>query len=140
MSVNEAIRPVDLLRIKPFRLLWLNSFVFILVQSTQRFAFVWLALGLGAKSDISGFILFVMGVPALLISLPVGVMSDHMNRRAILMVSQIGALGITIGIAAMITFDQMTINPYVQPSSQLWLRATNWLAPLPSALLETTSA
>ena len=110
MSDIEAIRPVDLLRIRPFRLLWLNSFVFILVQSTQRFAFVWLALGLGAKSDISGFILFVMGVPALLISLPVGVMSDHMNRRAILMVSQIGALGITVGIAAMITFDQMTIN------------------------------
>ena len=104
------IRSADLFAIKPFRLLWFNSFLFILVQSTQRFAFVWLALGLGAKSDISGFILFVMGVPALLISLPVGVMSDHMNRRAILMVSQIGALGITIGIAAMITFDQMTIN------------------------------
>ena len=104
MSVNEAIRPVDLLRIKPFRLLWLNSFVFILVQSTQRFAFVWLALGLGAKSDISGFILFVMGVPALLISLPVGVMSDHMNRRAILMVSQIGALGITIDWAIVGSF------------------------------------
>jgi len=106
----EAIRPVDLLRIKPFRLLWLNSFIFILVQSTQRFAFVWLALGLGAKSDISGFILFVMGVPALLISLPVGVMSDHMNRRVILMVSQIGALVITIAIAAMVTLDLMTIR------------------------------
>lgn len=110
VSVNEAIRPVDLLRIKPFRLLWLNSFIFILVQSTQRFAFVWLALGLGAKSDISGFILFVMGVPALLISLPVGVMSDHMNRRAILIASQIGALVITIAIAAMITLDLMTIR------------------------------
>jgi len=110
VSDNGAIRPVDLLRIKPFRLLWLNSFVFILVQSTQRFAFVWLALGLGAKSDISGFLLFVMGVPALLISLPVGVMSDHMNRRAILMVSQIGALIITIAIAAMITLDHMTIR------------------------------
>lgn len=110
VSDNGAIRPVDLLRIKPFRLLWLNSFVFILVQSTQRFAFVWLALGLGAKSDISGFLLFVMGVPALLISLPVGVMSDHMNRRAILMVSQIGALIITIAIAAMVTLDHMTIR------------------------------
>ena len=110
MGVNEAIRPVDLLRMKPFRLLWLNSFVFILVQSTQRFAFVWLALGLGAKSDISGFILFVMGVPALLISLPVGVMSDQMNRRVMLMVSQIGALVITIAIATMITLDHMTIR------------------------------
>ena len=110
MSKNTAIRPTDLLRIKPFRLLWLNSFLFILVQSTQRFAFVWLALGLGAKSDISGLILFVMGVPALLISLPVGVMSDHMNRRTLLIVSQIGAVSITIAIATMITFDAMTIR------------------------------
>lgn len=110
VSNSAAIRPVDMLRITPFRLLWLNSFVFILVQSTQRFAFVWLALGLGAKSDISGFILFVMGVPALLISLPVGVMSDHMNRRRILMVSQIGALVITIAIAGMVTLDYMTIR------------------------------
>jgi MFS family permease len=90
--------------------LWLNSFIFILVQSTQRFAFVWLALGLGAKSDISGLILFVMGLPALLISLPVGVMSDHMNRRTLLIISQIGALIITVAIAMMITFDAMTIR------------------------------
>ena len=110
MSSNSAIRPTELLRIKPFRLLWLNSFIFILVQSTQRFAFVWLALGLGAKSDISGLILFVMGLPALLISLPVGVMSDHMNRRTLLIISQIGALFITVAIAMMITFDAMTIR------------------------------
>ena len=110
MSKSTAIRPTDLLRIKPFRLLWLNSFIFILVQSTQRFAFVWLALGLGAKSDISGLILFVMGLPALLISLPVGVMSDHMNRRTLLIVSQIGAVGITVAIATMITMDAMTIQ------------------------------
>jgi MFS family permease len=110
MSNSSAIRPTDLLRIRPFRLLWLNSFIFILVQSTQRFAFVWLALGLGAKSDISGLILFVMGLPALLISLPVGVMSDHMNRRTLLIVSQIGATGITVAIATMITMDAMTIR------------------------------
>ena len=110
MSNSTAIRPTDLLRIRPFRLLWLNSFIFILVQSTQRFAFVWLALGLGAKSDISGLILFVMGLPALLISLPVGVMSDHMNRRTLLIISQIGALSITVAIAMMITFDAMTIR------------------------------
>jgi MFS family permease len=110
MSNSTAIRPTELLRIKPFRLLWLNSFIFILVQSTQRFAFVWLAIdALGAKSDISGLILFVMGLPALLISLPVGVMSDHMNRRTLLIISQIGALFITVAIALMITFEVMTI-------------------------------
>lgn len=110
MNTEQSIRPTELFRIRAFSLLWLNSFIFILVQSTQRFAFVWLALELGAKSNISGFILFVMGVPALLISLPVGVMSDHMNRRTLLLVSQLGALIITTLIAITVTTDHMTIS------------------------------
>lgn len=96
--------------LRPFRLLWTNSFLFVLVQSTQRFAFVWLALELGAKSDINGIILFVMGIPALLISLPVGVMSDHLNRRTLLLASQAGALSITVVIAVMVTTGTMTIS------------------------------
>lgn len=110
MNTEQSIRPTELFRIRAFSLLWLNSFIFILVQSTQRFAFVWLALELGAKSNISGFILFVMGVPALLISLPVGVMSDHMNRRTLLLVSQLGALIITTLIAITVTTGHMTIS------------------------------
>ena len=110
LAPTRGIRPGELMAIKPFRLLWINSFLFILVMSTQRFAFVWLALELGAKSDISGLILFVMGIPALLISLPVGVMSDHMNRRTLLLVSQLGALAITTVIAVMVTTNQMTIK------------------------------
>lgn len=97
-----------MLRIPSFRLLWTNSFLFVLVQSTQRFAFVWLALDLGARSDISGVILFVMGIPALLISLPVGVMSDRMDRRLLLMSSQLGALAITVAIATMVTTGHIT--------------------------------
>ena len=110
MNTEQGIRPTELFRIRAFSLLWLNSFIFILVQSTQRFAFVWLALELGAKSNISGFILFVMGVPALLISLPVGVMSDHMNRRTLLLTSQLGALIITTLIAITVTTGHMTIS------------------------------
>lgn len=107
---QASIRPSELMAIRPFRLLWTNSFLFVLVQSTQRFAFVWLALDLGAKSDINGVILFVMGIPALLISLPVGVMSDHLNRRHLLMISQAGALAITVAIATMVTTGAMTIG------------------------------
>jgi MFS family permease len=103
-----SIKPLEMLRIPAFRLLWTNSFLFILVQSTQRFAFVWLALDLGARSDISGVILFVMGIPALLISLPVGVMSDRMDRRLLLMGSQLGALTITVAIATMVTTGHIT--------------------------------
>jgi MFS family permease len=113
--VNEqpkvgGISPAELFAIRPFRLLWTNSFLFILVQSTQRFAFVWLALELGAKSDISGLILFVMGIPVILISLIVGVMSDHADRRMLLIVSQTGALLITVVVAAMVSSGHITIR------------------------------
>ena len=108
MTNAGSIKPLEMLRIPDFRLLWTNSFLFVLVQSTQRFAFVWLALDLGARSDISGVILFVMGIPALLISLPVGVMSDRMDRRLLLMGSQIGALAITVAIATMVTTGHIT--------------------------------
>ncbi|MGA0117994.1 MAG: MFS transporter [Ilumatobacteraceae bacterium] len=110
MSAAVSIKPIEMLRIPAFRLLWTNSFLFVLVQSTQRFAFVWLALDLGARSDISGVILFVMGIPALLISLPVGVMSDRMNRRTLLMGSQLGALSITVAIATMVTTGHITTS------------------------------
>lgn len=108
MTNGGSIKPLEMLRIPDFRLLWTNSFLFVLVQSTQRFAFVWLALDLGARSDISGVILFVMGIPALLISLPVGVMSDRMDRRLLLMGSQLGALAITVTIATMVTTGHIT--------------------------------
>jgi len=104
-----AISPGDLMRIKPFRLLWGNTFLFVLVQSTSRFALVWLALDLGARSNISGLILFVMGIPALLISLPVGVMSDRLDRRRILLTSQVGALAVALATAVMVTTDTITI-------------------------------
>lgn len=109
MTGAGAIKPSELFAIKAFRLLWTNSFLFTLVQSTQRFAFVWLALGLGARSDISGVILFVMGVPALLISLPVGVLSDHFNRRVLLVSSQVGAFAITTVTALLVTTGVISI-------------------------------
>ncbi|MFM7745946.1 MAG: MFS transporter, partial [Actinomycetota bacterium] len=98
-QVDDAAGPqgaFGVLRLRSFRLLWFNTLGFVLVQSTQRFAFVWLILELGSKSDVSGRLLFVMGLPALFISLPVGVMSDRINRRLLLLLSQTGVFTVTL--------------------------------------------
>jgi len=108
MNEEPARSPFGVLRLPTFRLLWINTLGFVLVQSTQRFAFVWLILELGAKSDVSGRLLFVMGLPALLISLPVGVFSDRVNRRFLLMTSQAGAFLTTLVTAILITSDRIT--------------------------------
>ena len=156
MTATGSISASQLMAIRPFRLLWSNSFLFTLVQSTQRFAFVWLALGLGARSDASGLILFVMGIPALLISLPVGVLSDHFNRRVILITSQIGALVVAAGTAALVTLDIITIplavacsfasgifialgSPVRTAIVPPWCPVSSWSVPSPPAPSATTS-
>lgn len=110
VTATTAIPPSSfgILKLKSFRLLWLNTLGFVLVQSTQRFAFVWLILELGSKSDVSGLLLFVMGVPALFISLPIGVFSDRMNRRRLLITSQIGAFLITGATAILVSSGNIT--------------------------------
>lgn len=112
MSSTEASEAPQaafgVLRLQAFRLLWLNTLGFVLVQSTQRFAFVWLILELGSKSDVSGRLLFVMGLPALFISLPVGVVADRLNRRALLMLSQTGAFVITLTTALLVSSERIT--------------------------------
>lgn len=112
MSSSDAVGapngPFGVLRLQAFRLLWLNTLGFVLVQSTQRFAFVWLILELGSKSDVSGRLLFVMGLPALFISLPVGVVADRLNRRALLMFSQTGAFVITLTTAILVSTERVT--------------------------------
>ncbi len=111
IQVDNAAKPqgaFGVLRLRSFRLLWLNTLGFVLVQSTQRFAFVWLILELGSKSDVSGRLLFVMGVPALFISLPVGVMSDRVNRRMLLLLSQTGAFVVTLVTSILVSSDRIT--------------------------------
>ena len=112
MTVKVPSAPADspfaVLRVSAFRLLWVNTLGFVLVQSTQRFAFVWLILELGSKSDVSGRLLFVMGLPALFISLPVGVFSDRFNRRFMLMFSQAGAFTITLITAVLVSSERVT--------------------------------
>lgn len=112
-QTNSAASPqgaFGVLRLRSFRLLWFNTLGFVLVQSTQRFAFVWLILELGSKSDVSGRLLFVMGLPALFISLPVGVMSDRVNRRLLLLLSQTGAFVVTLVTAGLVSTERITTS------------------------------
>jgi MFS family permease len=79
----------------PFRYLWGNSFCFALIQSIERFAFVWLVLDLGGGSRGAGLIAFVLGIPVLFFSLPAGVMADRLDRRKLMIATQSSAAAVT---------------------------------------------
>jgi MFS family permease len=49
-----------------------------------------------------------MGLPALFISLPVGVMSDRINRRLLLILSQTGAFVVTLVTSVLVSTERIT--------------------------------
>lgn len=94
----------------PFRLLWLNTFSFTLVNGIQRFAFIWLALEISERSITLGVVSFALGAPILFVSLPAGVLIDRVDRRLILFGSQILGLVGSLVAAALIWIDAMSIG------------------------------
>ena len=111
MAVVAAAEPRTLaaFREREFRLLWTNTFLFSLVQSTQRFTFVWLVLELGRGADASGLVLFAMGAPAFVVVLPAGAWSDRLDRRKLLLGSQFGALLVTAATALLVATDRINL-------------------------------
>lgn len=99
-------------QIPAFRLLWANSFSFALIQSTTRFAYVWLVLELGGGARASGLITFALGVPTLFIALPAGVMADRIDRRRLMAASQIGATAVT-ALTAILVWTHLATVPVV---------------------------
>ena len=111
MAVVAVAEPRTLaaFREREFRLLWTNTFLFSLVQSTQRFTFVWLVLELGRGADASGLVLFAMGAPAFVVVLPAGAWSDRLDRRRLLLGSQFGALLVTAATAALVASGRINL-------------------------------
>jgi len=93
---------------RPFTYLWINTFSFGLVQATQRFAFVWLVLELGRGSGAAGLVSFALGIPVLFMTIPAGVLADRMDRRTLVLVSQLAAVVVTLAAAVVVFVGAMT--------------------------------
>lgn len=99
---------------RPFTYLWINTLSFALVQAMQRFAFVWLVIeaveigGLGRGSEWSGTVFFALGIPVLFVTIPAGVLADRINRRSLVLGSQVVAVAVTIAAGVIIVAGAMT--------------------------------
>jgi MFS transporter, DHA1 family, staphyloferrin A biosynthesis exporter len=90
------------LRDTAFPLLWLNVFSYMLIGSAERFTFVWLVMEeLDGPSWASGLVLFALGLPVFLFVLPGGALADRVDRRRMLMVTQLAGAAVT-GMAALL--------------------------------------
>ena len=99
---------------RPFTYLWINTMSFALVQATQRFAFVWLVIegvdrgGLGLGAGATGMVAFALGIPVLFVTIPAGVLADRMDRRSIVLASQLVAVGVTFAAGVILLAGAMT--------------------------------
>ncbi len=102
-------------RSRPFTYLWINTMSFALVQATQRFTFVWLVIeaveigGLGKGPAWAGAVFFALGIPVLFVTIPAGVLADRMNRRSLVLASQVAAVAVTVAAGVIVIAGAMTV-------------------------------
>ena len=109
MQLSRRAQALSAFQSAPFRLLWFNTLGFTLIQSTQRFAYVWLVLDLGGGPSAAGLVAFALGIPVLVFAIPAGVLSDRADRRVLLIASQAGALAVTVLTAVLIFAGAMNV-------------------------------
>lgn len=84
------LQPFASFRIRNYRRLWAANVSYGLVQSSQRFVLVWLAIEtLEATSSFVASTALMVLLPALLITLPAGALADRLDRKRLLVASHL---------------------------------------------------
>jgi MFS family permease len=96
--------------IRSFRYYWTSAFFYFLVFGTQRFTFIWLVLELSDNAALAGVTAFALGFPAFFITLPAGAYADRLDRRKMVVATNIAGAAISIAIAALIWTDVITVT------------------------------
>ncbi len=82
-----------------YRSYWIANFVYFLVFGAQRFAFVLLVLELSNRSGLGGVVGFALGIPAFFITMPAGVWADRLDRRKMVIVSNLLGAAVAAAVA-----------------------------------------
>ena len=97
------VETVRALKHRNFRLLWAGSCFSFSGQWVQVMALSWLVLELTNSPFYLGLLGLVRAIPALIFSLFAGVLADRVNRRWLFLLTHIGALGMNLLLAFLIT-------------------------------------
>ena len=111
-----------------YRSYWLANFVYFLVFGAQRFALVLLVLELSERSGLGGVVGFALGIPAFFITVPAGVWADRIDRRKMMIASDIAgaavagvvatlwwAGAISVPVAMVLALATGVVTAFVQP-------------------------
>ena len=92
-----------------YRALWLSQLASFTGMQMQMVARGWLAFQLTGSFTSVGIVMMAWGIPMLLFSLHGGAVADRMNKRNLVLVSQMGTGVLALITALMITFGVISI-------------------------------
>ncbi len=113
LAANEAT-PSNALGVRNFRCLWLNTITFALVMNATRFVYGWVVLdALNRSESQQGLVVFLLGIPTLVLVLPAGVWADRLDRRWLLLGTQLGGGLVLFGTAVLIGQGHLSMTMLV---------------------------
>jgi len=123
------------LQIPSFRFLWLNSITFFMAANALRFVYGWVVLeDLDGNETMQGLVVFMLGLPGIFLLLPAGVWADRINRRHLLVGTQIATVAVMAATALAIAGGANSIG-LMMASSLLAGATTSVGSPVRSSLL-----
>ncbi len=106
-SPSETFRAF---RYREFRILWLGAFTSSVGTWMQKVAQSWLVLTLTGSAFWLGLDAFLSDAPFILFSLFGGVLADRVERRRILLVSQLVQMTIAFSLTALVATHSVTVG------------------------------
>jgi len=99
----------EVLALPSFRRYWVSQLAIALVNGTLRFALVWLVLDLTDWTPAVGLVGLALGIPAMLVSLPAGALSDRIDRIRLIVAGTLATAVTLGGLAALVGTDLATV-------------------------------
>lgn len=117
-----------------FRRYYFAQLFFSGCYGTMRFLFPWLIVTLTDWSSAEGLVLMAFGLPALLVSLPAGAISDRVDRRKLYVTWTVASGAVIIAFGLWVTLG--TVTPRWSAAVALVLGSTMaWVAPTINAVI-----
>lgn len=98
------------LRYRNYRLYYLGQSISLMGTWVQNIAMGWLIYRLTGSALLLGSVAFAMQIPSLFITPFAGVLADRINRRRVIIISQIAAMFVAFALAYLVISDRITVG------------------------------
>lgn len=99
----------EVLRLPSFRRFLLAQLFASVGSGSTRFVFVWLALELSRSDAAAGLAGMALGIPQLVMMVPLGAVADRIDRRRLLVLTQLAGAAVFAVAAVLVRTDVMTL-------------------------------